>query len=225
MASFTIRWTRSSRNTKTGRIPQGIIGRHREETKFSCKGCPLLRPRTAEEKARGERSCYAHNGQVAIAAISVSKRKRNPSLRDIIKRRRKTPAIRLGMIGDPARAHRGNLRKLLSWVRSRGIKVLSYSHFWRATKDKWARTAWMASCGNLAEADEALAFGWRPCAIVPAETETATATVKTPEGHTLAVCLAQRIDGMTCARCGLCDASNPYWARQNAIAGIALKMH
>jgi hypothetical protein len=223
MSSFTVRWTYDSANIKTGNIPQGIIGRNKAETHASCKGCPLLRKRTPEEKARGEKSCYAHNGQVAFAAISVSERKRNPSLREIIRRRRKTPAVRLGMIGDPARAHRGRLRKLLAFVRSKGIKVLSYSHFWRTTNDPWARTAWMASCGNLAEADEALASGWRPCAIVPADT--ATATVETPDGNKLAVCLAQRIDGMTCAECGLCDASNPYWTRQISIVGTALKMH
>ena len=49
----SVLYTSQSENRKTGNIPQQYIGTSREESRDSCRGCPLL-----------ERVCYAQNGTV-----------------------------------------------------------------------------------------------------------------------------------------------------------------
>lgn len=207
-----ILWTVESRNRKTGNIPQGIIGADRGETLASCRGCQLL-----------GNGCYAWRGNVNCASGSVQRRRTDPTIGAVLKTRPDARAVRIGMIGDPARAHRPTIRRAIDVIRSSGKAVLAYSHHWRRSRSSWARTAWMASCETLADADVAIRQGWRPTAIVDAAT--ATPTVETPDGHTLAVCPAQRVDGVQCASCRMCDAGSAYWTRQDKIHGVAFLKH
>ena len=65
-------WTATSRNPKTGNIPNQWIGKTKEETAESCGNCPLLpskwRERVpTEAKQDSEAQCYAWSGAVQMA--------------------------------------------------------------------------------------------------------------------------------------------------------------
>ncbi len=211
-----------SNNSKTGVVPTAYVGTTRDEARASCQGCPML----------GDRTCYAWGGTPRMAFSTIVKaRRRDPSryslgavMARLARRRRgRARVVRLGALGDPARARRRDIREALSAARTHGMTVLGYTHAWRTAKARDMRGTLMASCDTPTQADEALRAGWRPAAIIPAAP--AGPIYQTPGGARLLVCPAQRKpDTMTCDRCAMCSPSAPVWTA-GRIDGIAFIPH
>jgi hypothetical protein len=204
-----------STNRKTGDIPQIIIGQEEEETVASCKavGCNL-RPK----KYGGDGGCYAYKGLTLYGLRSAIKAKRYAGLDGLkhalalrrlkdSRRRKREPAraVRLGMIGDPAGLPPDYLELLLDICNSAAYPVIAYTHGWRDRFDLAEEIR--ASCDSPAEADEAVAAGWKATCIVDKETERVTYT---PEGHKVVVCPAQLSDSVTCNTCRQCLVDGDY---------------
>lgn len=211
-----------SDNTKTGAVPTAYVGTTRDEARASCQGCPMLT----------ERTCYAWNGTPSPAfSMMLKSRRADPSRYSLAavmtrlarRRRGRARVIRLGALGDPARARRRDIREALSAARTHGMTVLGYTHAWRTEKARDMMQTLMASCDTPTQADEALRAGWRPAAIIPAAPD--GPIYQTPGGARLLVCPAQRRpDRMTCDRCAMCSPSAPVWAA-GRIDGIAFIPH
>jgi hypothetical protein len=207
LSETSILWAPTSRNVKTGNVPTAWVGETRTECRESCRGCPL-----APADVGGDGSCYSHSGSPAIAASSIRKaaaRGRDKSLIAAIRgAARSARMVRYTAIGDGGRVAPGVADRIASTVRDAGLQLVGYTHHWR---DALVSADWrgrlMASVDNLADADAALAAGWRAAAVVP-EDQPARGT--TPGGARYVVCPAQVTDGrVTCNDCRLCDGSRP----------------
>lgn len=201
-------------NRKTGIIPSAYIGGSVPDTWESCEGCAL----------REDGTCYAWSGLNAVKFQSdhVPRYHRQPEhftlsaalarLAKLIKAKAATAAkaARIGVLGDPSRADRRELRKAISKLREIGFAVLGYTHFWRESEVQPLRGELMASCDNLKQADEALAKGWRPAVVLPWYHE--GNRFDTPGGAPGVVCPAQTKDPVTCNSCRMCDPKHPVWA-------------
>lgn len=211
-----------SDNSKTGPVPTAYVGTNPDEARASCQGCPML----------GDRTCYAWAGTPRMAfGVIAQMRRADPAryslgavMARLARRRRgRARVIRLGALGDPARARRRDIREAISAARTHGMTVLGYTHAWRTIKARDMREILMSSCDTPGQADDALAVGWRPAAIIPAAPEGPIYT--TPGGARLLVCPAQRRpDRMTCNRCAMCSPSAPVWTA-GRIDGIAFIPH
>jgi hypothetical protein len=196
-----------SNNRKVGEVPSAYVGVTPEETHRSCEGCAL----------RDNRGCYAWEGMNAM----IHKGKHSPgfardpdrySLAAVLKtwRGRQARVGRIGVLGDPARAFRGELWDAIKTLRAAGLAVLAYTHFWRGRSNRNLKSDVMASCDDLEEADQALALGWRPTVILPADHQ--GNTFSTPGGGKGVVCPAQTKDAVTCDSCRMCDPQASVWA-------------
>jgi NAD-dependent dihydropyrimidine dehydrogenase PreA subunit len=221
-----ILWAATSSNVKTGNVPTAWVGLTKAACRESCRGCPM-----APRDVGGDGSCYSHSGSPAIAHASIRKaaasgkdRSLTAALRNAARSAR---MVRLSAIGDMGRMAREHADAIVDTIKTAGLAVVGYTHHWReeAPREAW-RGRLMASVGGLAEADEALAAGWRAAAVVP---EDHPARSVTPGGATVVVCPAQvaearaakrdRYDynggnaavgrSVTCNDCRLCDASRP----------------
>ena len=186
-------WTGRSSNRKTGDIPQQFIGLSREESKASCTGCPLL----------ADKSCYAHFGSEAwghSAMIKASARGKDYSLDNALSKRAKTAKyVRLGAIGDPCVTP---IRAIAQTVKSFGLGLLSYTHFWRDNQDLKALA--MASCDQWTDVVDAVKMGFRATLHVKPEWLKTNGTKGSINGVKFAQCPNQT-HGTTCNDCGLCD--------------------
>lgn len=221
MGNHKINWTARSTNVKTGDIPTAWVGDKIEETRESCKGCPLL----------AERTCYAHIGSPRIGITAVFK----ASAKDpegytikgaLAKAHKRARFVRMTGLGDLARCERTSVLADMKYARGKGFGVLAYTHFWREEpRTGGLKRDVMASCNNPAEADEAREAGWIPAAIVPEAPADGGAFYVTPGGARLIVCPAQRRKGdVTCNACGLCDRHSPAW-KSGKVDGVAFIPH
>ena len=202
-------------NTKTGEIPSAYVGTDVVQAWESCDGCAL----------REDGTCYAWNGLNAVAFSSnhvprYAEKPEHFSLPRVLARLAMPPfkyrpaamkakAARIGVLGDPSRADRGELLCAVEELRRLGFRILGYTHFWREPENQELRTTLMASCNDEAEADEALALGWRPACVLPWNHE--GARFKTAGGAPGVVCPAQTKDPVTCNSCRMCDPTHPVW--------------
>lgn len=193
-------------NSKTGDVPTIAIGRSESDARSTCEGCPQLKG-----------GCYAWATTVRwgyLSALRASEAGRTYGLVGLFDRHPNARMIRLGSIGDPGRADRGQLRTLYRMARREKLAIVGYTHHWRDDAAD-LRGKLMASCDSLAQIDEANAAGWRAAAVAPAGT---TGTIRRDDGSILAVeCPAIAAERMgktfTCNDCAssrrgaLCDAS------------------
>lgn len=214
-------WTPQAQNRKTGRIPTAYVGETREETRASCDGCAL----------RDAGRCYAWSGpqsQLGLPKVQNGLARRGAkfyTLAHALKNRLASArVVRVATIGDPARADRVELLVSLRTIRAAGLGVVGYTHFWREAGNEHLRRDLMASCDDVAQADEARAAGWRPAAIVDEVAADGGAVVETPGGARLVVCPAQRRDDTTCNTCGMCDPRHRVW-KAGKVHGIAFIDH
>lgn len=215
MAKARLLYTARSWNRKTGDVPTGWVGPNIEAARETCSGCPLLETST----------CYAHIGSPRIAAEGIYKaaKRKQYTLKAALKNaHRKARFVRLTALGDIARIDARSRRRDMQEIRASGFGILAYTHFWREACAADLRREVMASCNNPREADEALAAGWIPAAIVPAADGV---FYNTPNGAKLIVCPAQRKpDVVTCNDCGLCDRRSPAWNARK-VDGVAFIAH
>lgn len=205
-----ILWAAGSSNVKTGDVPTAWVGLTRAACMDSCRGCAL-----APVAVGGNGGCYSHSGSPAIAATSIRKaaeRGNNRTLAAALSAARRTAKmVRYTAIGDGGRVAPGVADRIAATIKGAGMALVGYTHHWReaGVAADW-RGRLMASVDNLAQADDALAQGWRPAAVVPADQP---ARGVTPGGARYIVCPAQTAEAagrkMTCNDCRLCDASRP----------------
>ncbi len=212
-----ILWVGRTTDRKTGPIPMGYIGGSREESLATCRGCPLLRKRDGGSHVPGDPLCNAQYGTLGLGHTAMIRGMREHPSRDrsleraLGDRWAGAHYVRFPALGDPARISLAVLRRVLRQIRDSGLAILGYTHFWRevgksSAKGRLLRRYFMASCGSLQEADEAIADGWLPTVIMP-YTQPA-GVIKTPAGHPAVLCPAQTPKGkvakVTCNACGLC---------------------
>jgi len=193
-------WIKGSTNTKTGDVPTMYIGRTREESKASCKGCPMLEDGT----------CYAQFGTPAIAHSGMAKahaRGKDYTLETALGgSRRAAKMARLGAIGDPGALSLRYLKRAVAKIRGMGMDAIGYTHHWRGRPD--LAGVLMASCDTIAQADEAMAMGYRAAVVL--DVNHGSASFTTPNGAKGIVCPAIKAPGkVTCNTCRLCDGSKP----------------
>lgn len=235
-------WISQSTNKKTGNIPTAYIGHSSKEAKATCSGCPLLEgiPRASGGKLR----CYAWQGtsklgfgSMSLAATGGKSAKDmagTPALEPggrysidyaISHRHPRARCARLGALGDPSRVRRHIFKSGVKLLRAAGLAVLGYTHFWRGERrNQGLRTDLMASCDTVAQADDALARGWIPAAIVDYDPGPGVSIVLTPGGARLLVCPAMRRSSTTCNDCRMCDPQHAVW-QAGKIHGIAFPDH
>ena len=207
-----IRWTSTSKNTKTGNIPTAWIGKNKEACVKSCKdsGCPLLARRYGGKDGQINtktklRPCYAHNGQVSFAFNSIIRAsQKNPSRYNIknafAKALRSARMVRLSAIGNAGSLSTEQGDEIMKEANSNNLGVLGYIAgfsmypYW---KDKL-----MASTYTLKMADVAIKRGWRPSTVLPETHE--GETFETPAGNIGIQCPAIYHKTVNCNQCGLC---------------------
>jgi hypothetical protein len=203
-----ILWAHGSTNVKTGDVPTAWVGLTKAACRETCRGCPM-----APRDVGGDGSCYSHSGSPAIAHASIRKAAAAGKPRTLASAlngaARSARMVRYTAIGDGGRVAPGVADRIVDAVKAAGLALVGYTHHWREAQVSadW-RGRLMASVGDLAEADEALAQGWRPAAVVPVDHP---ARSTTPGGATVVVCPAQVAEAagrsVTCNTCRLCDAS------------------
>ena len=199
-----------SNASKTGKVIGLWVGRSREESKASCKGCALLAP------PAGEPRCYAHGGTPAMGHSSMIRAAKRGTMytlkRAIALAPRSVKMARFGVIGDPAALPDAYLAKAERIIRRHGMDVVGYTHHWRAAGKRLAGRL-MASCDRLEEVDEAIAAGYRAAVVLPHDH--ASRRFTTPAGHKGIVCPAIMSDRVTCNTCRLCD-----WSKSGPVIGF-----
>ncbi len=214
-------WRPTSGNKKTGNIPQGYVGETKEATESSCHGCKWRRKDPVTNTGGG---CYYWQGQTQGAHESMRVRERKHPHEYTIEyaianARRAARYMRAAVGGDPNVFSRITVRSWHTKAKTAGMKgVLIYTHFFR-DKGAHLKGLAMASCDTLAEADEAVAAGWRaavtitdckaPGARKPQLRNTpewSGQQYTTPAGTPVRLCPAQ-VGRRDCNTCGLCDAT------------------
>lgn len=200
-------WTPAAQNRKTGRVPTAYVGETRSDTWASCEGCDLR-----------ESTCYAWHGTQARFGLpkihaGFAREPQRYTLARALKRRLADARIaRVTAIGDPLRANRAELLASLHLIRRAGLGVVGYTHFWRDEDGEALKRELMASCDTPAQADEAIAAGWRATSVLPwGHVEAHGPLFVTPAGHRGVVCPAQRLERVTCNDCRMCDPQHRVW--------------
>lgn len=211
-------WVANTSNRKTGRIPTAYVGSTVEECRKSCKGCALL-----------GNGCYAWGGFAKASLGRIEKRReQRPDLYTIesalARRLRSARIVRIGAMGDPARADRSVLRLAVERVRGEGLGVVSYTHFWRDEGSDLADLC-LASCNDPDEGAEAIAAGFVPAVLLPWDHyETSGSAFWLSDGTRGLVCPAQTKPSVQCNTCGLCDRSHSVW-KAGTIGAIGFLDH
>ena len=218
-------WRPTSRNFKTGNIPQGYVGETKAKTEESCKGCMWRRKDPITKKGGG---CYYWQGQTQGAHQSMRVRAETYPQQYTLEYAldhavRTARYIRAAVGGDTNVFTRATVQSWHDKARAAGFKgVLTYNHFF---KDKGAhlRGLTMASCDTLADVDEAVDSGWRAAFTITSHKapgankpqlrntpEWSGEEYTTPAGRKITLCPAQ-VGRRDCNTCGLCDAtSHPH---------------
>ena len=200
MTQLRFHLTAKSGNAKTGPMPVSTSSR------ATCPdSCPL--------KGNG---CYADSGPLALHWNAVTAGTRGLPWPDFLQQIQSLPAGQIwrhNQAGDLYRPGNAIGRKALEQLTeaNRGKRGYTYSHDKRTAATIQAFKAATAngftvnaSCETVAAADGAIASGLRAVFIVPAS-ETRTAW-DTPDGNRAVLCPAQRVDGVTCSTCQLCQS-------------------
>jgi hypothetical protein len=209
-----ILWLAQTTNRKTGNIPSAFIGRTRRESLQSCKGCAQLTTK----------NCYAWFGTMSWSLAHIQRAlKGDPQkysfLNAMADRDPGARMVRMGAIGDPARASFRDLQHSYELAKQLGLAFVGYTHFHQEKGNHRLKKMLMASCDSVEQADAAVKKGWRATAVVPYNFQGKRFT--TPAGHTAVICPAQSLpEEITCNDCLLCDAS-----RQTPFQIIAFRDH
>lgn len=202
---YGLLWVARTPNRKTGDMPSAYVGETVAECRDSCAGCALL-----------DRLCYAWKGLANVSLHRLeARRQQRPGHYTVehalAHRARTARAVRIGAMGDPARANRWELRQAAKGCRARGLVVLSYTHFWREAPD--LKDLCLASTDGPAEAAEAIDAGWVATTILPWDHDEACGpTFTTPNGRYRGfVCPAQTKADVTCNDCRMCSPQHPVW--------------
>ena len=195
----------SSDNKKIGHIP--AIAR----PQWSCPtDCPLMNMGCYGEVKPGRPSIFD------MVDASLAKAKPNRlTMRDLINRRwKKVPrAIRIGTVGDYLTAQglpdteyieeTNELATAKPWV------VWGYTHAWRRLKASVFRYVVRASVQSRAEAEEAIAAGWRTAIVDPGPNEPDTLIGSTISGQKVIQCPVTTGKSASCEECRLCGRDLP----------------
>jgi len=201
-------WTVSTNNEKTGNIPTQYVGRNREQTLASCKGCAL-----APGGAIG--GCYAWSGNVSRGANSVRRATDRGRPYDLLSALKRTPrsaqCVRFGAIGDPSRIKVEKTLADVALARLEGFKVIGYTHHWLEQPLTGVfKKSFLASCETEGQASEAMAKGWLVALAGPLK---ATGLVTCPNYSKPEV---------QCNRCGLCDVPT---LKRTGFKGVVFPAH
>jgi hypothetical protein len=209
---FKMLWTATSKNDKTGNIPQGYVGEDKAQTEASCEGCPMRKG-----------GCYHWSGMPRAAQASmqrayVNKPERSTLAHALRNSSRIARYVRGAVGGDPWVFDRETVEGWVRDLKAEGLKgLLLYTHF-ASSKGAHLKGLAMASVHSLDEADDRIREGWRVAMTAPYKLpgskrstlnslpEWAGETMTTPDGHKGIVCPAQ-YKAVDCNSCGLCDAS------------------
>lgn len=201
-------WVSGTSNIKTGDIPTAYVGETVAECRDSCKGCPLL-----------ERTCYAWNGMARASLTRIERRRGEHgdqyTLDNAIKKRSPgARCVRIGAMGDPARADGDEILSTVNRLLKLDLPTISYTHFWREPWAQHLKGICLASCEDVDEADEAITMGWVPALLLPWDymLDGGSAMIETPAGNRGVVCVAQTKPGVTCNDCRMCWLGHPVWA-------------
>ena len=172
------------------------VGATMEETRNSCKGCPMLE----------SKECYAYSGNVVRGHKSMIKayaRGKDYSLKNALsKSLRSAKMARFAAIGDPSALGIDYINKAVDAVKSVGLAPVGYTHFPKRHPE--LAGVFMASVHTLEEADEAIDAGFRAAVVLP---PAHVGKFTTPKGRKGIVCPAMVAD-VTCNDCRQCDGSN-----------------
>ena len=181
----------STGNGKTGAVPTlAIVPQVRGDRRSACPSCIRL----------DDGTCYAWTGRYgmqagkwAAADLQVATRR---DLRAMVGGR----YVRSAAIGDLGALPRDAALSILADLRNAGaVGTLGYTHEWRTAY--WLRDSHMASCDTLADVAAATALGWRYFYAGPAVDRYAG------KRDGAVYCPSDRLDTVTCDRCGLCDGT------------------
>jgi len=209
--AFKMLWVGRSKNDKTGDIPQGYVGKDKEQTEQSCDGCPMRKG-----------GCYhwqgnARGAQASMQRAYVNKPERYTLAHALGQSSRMAHYVRGAVGGDPWVFQRETVEGWIDQIRDQGMKgLLLYTHF---AEDKAAHLKGlaMASVHSLDEADSRIDEGWRAAMVADFKTPDSKRptlnklptwngeTFTTPKGRKGIVCPAQ-YKAVDCDSCGLCDA-------------------
>lgn len=197
---LTFHLTPKSSNAKTGPIPVSTSSRDL---------CPTTCPFR-------EKGCYAKGGPLAIHWATVTAGTRGDAWPVFLEKITALPAGQLwrhnqaGDLYDPNSLIGQTALRALTEANT-GKRGFTYTHHRLAGAGVGAAVAATAagftvnqSTESLAAADAAVAAGLHAVVVVPSTEQ--RATFRTPAGNRVAVCPAQRRDGVTCATCGLCQS-------------------
>ncbi len=212
-------WRPTSRNDKTGNIPQGYVGESKSATEESCSGCKWRRKDPVTKDGGG---CYYWQGQTQGAHHSMRIRSRDYPIQYTLSYAlehavRTARYIRAAVGGDPNVFDRPTVQSWHDKAKAAGFKgMLIYCHFFD-TKGSHLKGLAMASCDDLAQADAAVNAGWRAAVTITShkapgankpqlrnKPEWNGQQYTTPEGREVVLCPAQ-IGKRECNTCGLCD--------------------
>jgi len=201
-------WVGTSKNPKTGNIPQGYVGQTIDIAKSSCTGCPLK-----------DTSCYHWKGSSQLGHNAMTrgyaKKPERYSLESALSKSVRSARYARGAVGgDPSVFTREQVQEYHDKVKEAGLRgLILYTHFAEG-KGEHLKGLAMASCA-VKDADKHVNKGWRAAAILPMKMEGVTKHAgtpvydgrkfTTPEGRRVPVCPAQTKRGVDCNSCGLCD--------------------
>ena len=222
VSDMTMLWRPESRNTKTGNIPQGYVGKTKAETEASCEGCRFRRKDPNTGKGGG---CYYWQGQTQGAHNSMRQRaQRLPHEytfeHAIANARRTARYIRAAVGGDPNIFTREQIQSWHHKAKQARFKgMLIYNHFW-STKGAHLKGLTMASVDSPDEADQAVDAGWRAAVTITSHKAPGSNKLQlrktpewsgqeytTPKGRQIVLCPAQ-VGDRDCNTCGLCDPTS-----------------
>lgn len=197
---LTFHLTPKSSNAKTGPIPVSTSSREL---------CPVTCPFR-------EKGCYAKGGPLAIHWAAVTAGNRGDTWPVFLEKIAALPTAQLwrhnqaGDLYDPNSLVGQTALRALADANT-GKRGFTYTHHHLVGAGAAAAIAATAagftvnqSTESLTAADAAVAAGLH--AVVVVRSDETRATFRTPAGNRVAVCPAQRRDGVTCATCGLCQS-------------------
>ena len=211
-------WTGTSKNGKTGNIPQGYVGETIDKAKSSCTGCPMKETVCYHWKGSSQ---LGHHQMTKGFAASPEKYTLSAALGKSV---RSAQYIRGAVGGDPNVFSRSQVEAWNVEAKEQGFKgIILYTHF-AETKGSHLKGLSMGSldCSEsledaLQRADALIDAGWRvalsvnfraPGAKKPAKYPLWQGeTFTTPKGVKGVICPSQIRRGVTCNTCGLCDAT------------------
>jgi hypothetical protein len=208
--SNKILWNSRSSNVKTGDVPTAWVGRTKDETLKSCKGCPML-----------GNGCYAHKGTTSMGRASTQKRAaKHPeeyTVQYALNHRAITAKmVRISAIGDVGHPSIKIEEVLLALAdihrySNNSLEIIGYTHFWRLPRNQqYLRKYLRASCSNELEAQQALRLGWKPVIVSDLPKEKLTDNLQKEDrlnNLVRKVCLYYT-KGLDCNNCLACSVKN-----------------